>query len=145
MFEWTFKDISLYLTFFSWIFLSQATVAEVEDKTSNDDVGVTVVDPDETIPEYEGFTIDEKELENAEGGAGIDFDRLELPSSPLVSTCASIRRNASLQFFFPFITCLICFRFFYLFLVIFPLDLVIYFIRLSSDSIWNLTLFQKHV
>nr|KAJ0208510.1 hypothetical protein LSAT_V11C500295720 [Lactuca sativa] len=54
-----------------------------KDKTSNDDVGVTVVDPDETMPEYEGFTIDEKELENAEGGGGIDFVRLELPSSPI--------------------------------------------------------------
>ncbi|CAI9281431.1 unnamed protein product [Lactuca saligna] len=85
----------------------------LEDITSNDDVGVTVVDPDETMPEYEGFTIDEKELENAKGGGGIDFDKLELPSSPSVSTHASIRRNASLQNFLPFITCLICFRRFY--------------------------------
>lgn len=107
----------------------------MEDKTSNDDVGVTVVDPDETMPEYEGFTIDEKELDNAEGGGGIDFDKLELPSSPSVSTRASIRRNASLQIFFTFYHMFDMFQVFYLFLVIFPLDLVIYFIRLSSDSI----------
>ncbi|CAI9275581.1 unnamed protein product [Lactuca saligna] len=82
---------------------SDSRHVSVEDKTSNDDVGVTVVKPNETMPEYEGFTIDEKELENAEGGGGIDFDKLELPSSPSVSTCASIRRNASLQIcFFTF-------------------------------------------
>ncbi|XP_023740092.1 uncharacterized protein LOC111888191 [Lactuca sativa] len=89
---------------------TEATVAEVEDdtlkqsrpsliKTSNDDVGVPVVDSDETMPEYEGFTIDEKELENAEGGGGIDFDRLELPSSPIkrASLLAQICKSASMN------------------------------------------------
>ncbi|CAI9278341.1 unnamed protein product [Lactuca saligna] len=70
-------------------------IKDVEDKTSNDDVGVTVDDPEEIMPEYEGFTIDEKELENAEGGSGIDFDKLELPSSPSVSTHASNSKKIS--------------------------------------------------